>query len=134
MSISGNSFAYGIEMQLHGMGVCPWHHQAAALARRRADGAEHPGILIALIGWLPRPGSLFRPYTRLAVLLAQPRFILKPHFDWFASRQVAGMSLERQGEVFLNVSMTRSSWPGCCGRTDIWEKPSAARSLETVRS
>ena len=123
-----------VEMLLHGMGICPRHHQRRADAAGRTYGARQTGAFVSLVRRLARPGSPFRPQAHLTVLLTDPGFVLEPDFYSPALRQMAYVGFERSGEVFLNASMTLVFWPGWRGLALMWEKPKAASSLETVRS
>ena len=83
MRLSGDMAADLVEMPLHGLRVCPRQHERRPLAMGRADGAIQIGVLIALIGGLAGARALLRPQPRQAVLLTQPRFVLKPDFYRF---------------------------------------------------
>jgi hypothetical protein len=47
-----------------------------------------------------------------AVLLADAGFVLKPDLDGLALGQMAKVSLQRRGEVFLNAAIVSAFWPG----------------------
>jgi len=104
------------EVELHGMGVGFWHHDGRAGSPRRADGSEQIGVLIPLVGGLARPCAPSRPLPYKAVLLANPRFVLKPQLDTRLLREVGYVRFERAGEVFLYVRMTAASCAGWRGR------------------
>ena len=69
-------------------------------------GAEDIGALIALIGRQARPRAFLGRNSGAAVLLTDAGFVLEPDLDAPPLRQMAYMSLERGGEVFLKSSMT----------------------------
>ena len=98
-----------IEMELHHVGVGVGQRERGADAPRRADGAEQIGVVVALVGGLPRPRSAPGPLPNLAVLLADTGLVLKPDFDRRRLGQAVEMSLQRARKVFLNASMIRSS-------------------------
>ena len=99
-------------MKLHHVGVGVGQREGGADAPRWADRAEQIGVVIALVGGLPRSRPAPGPLPNLAVLLADASFVLKPDFDWRRFRQPLEMSLQRAGEVFLNASTIRSSCAG----------------------
>lgn len=134
MRLAGHTAADLVEMQLHGMGIGPWQHERCTGSTGRTDGSEQIGVLVALVCRLAWPGSFFGPLPHLPVLLANTCFVLEPDLNWFVSRQMAYMGLERVGEVFLKASMTLAFCAGWRGLALMWEKPMATRSLETVRS
>lgn len=127
MSFAGDMFADLFEMQLHGLGIGGWQDQGGSGTALRADGPEQVGILIALISRQAGPGPLARPDANPSVLLANASFILEPQLNWCALRQVCYVRSQRIGEVFLKASITCGSCAGCCGRPEIWEKPSSAK-------
>lgn len=90
-----------IEMELHGVGVGPWHHDGCASALCGADSPEQIGVLVALVGRLDRSCSLACPLTDQGVLLADASFILEPNLDRFAGGNFTQVSSEGGGEVFL---------------------------------
>ena len=98
-----------IEVELHHVGVGVGQRERGADAPRRADGAEQIGVVVALVGGLPRPRSAAGPLPNLAVLLADAGLILKPDFNRRRLRQPTEMSLQRARKVFLNASTIRSS-------------------------
>ena len=55
------------------------------------------------------------PLPHQAVLLADAGLVLKPDLDGLALGQMADMSLQGRGEVFLNA-VTFSLWPGARSR------------------
>ena len=123
-----------VEMGLHGVGVGEGHGEGCADAPCRADRSKEIGAFVALVGGLARPRSAPGPLPDKAVLLADAGLILEPEFDRPALRDMGEMGLQRHREVFLNASITRSSWAGWCGRALMWEKPICFSSLPIVRS
>ena len=109
MGLVSDVFADFVEVQLHRFGVGSWQHQSSSGSAFRTDGAEQVGVLIALIGRQARPRSLLRPDANAPILLPNAGFILKPHLNWRAIRQVGYMGCERVGEVFLNALITCGS-------------------------
>ena len=99
-------------MQLHAGRAGKRQHQACRLAERGADGAEQPGILIALIGRLAWSGATPRPLPDKTVFLPDAGLVLPPEFNPPASGQMPGVGAQDRGEVFLNASMTDGSCPG----------------------
>jgi hypothetical protein len=65
----GGDWADLLKMLLHGLDVGVKHQQGRA---------EDVGILIALIGDLARACAFRSPLINLTILLANPRFVLKP--------------------------------------------------------
>ncbi len=123
-----------IDVELHGKGVGKRQRQAGTFSFRRADGAEQIGVLVALIGRLPRAGPAFCPEPDNPVLLPDPRFVLKPDLDRLALGEVGDGGGQRPREVFLNAVTVAASWPGWRGRALMCEKPSFLRSVPTWRS
>ena len=123
-----------VEIELHHLSVGEGQRQRCALAPSGADRAEEIGVLIALIGGLAGPRSAPRRLPDKAVLLADARFVLEPDFDRRSFGQVPQMRAQNLGEVFLKAATIRSSCLGWRGRALICEKPSALRSLPTLRS
>jgi hypothetical protein len=70
-----------VEVKLHHVGVGVRQRQRCPDAAGGTDRAEQIGVVVALVGGLPRPGSASGPLADEAVLLADPRFILEPDFD-----------------------------------------------------
>lgn len=134
MSAPGHCSGDLVEMGLHGVRVGEGHGERRADAPRRTDRPEQVGALIALVGGLARPGSASGPLPDEAVLLADAGLVLEPEFDRLAPGDVGEMGFQRGREVFLNASITRSSWAGWCGRALMWEKPICFNSLPMVRS
>lgn len=122
------------EMGLHGVGVGEGHGQRCADTPCRADRSEAVGAFVALVGRLARPRSVPGPLPDEAVLLADAGLVLEPELDLPALGDVGEMGFQRRREVFLNASITRSSWAGWCGRALMWEKPICFSSLPIVRS
>lgn len=134
MRPSCNRAADLLEVQVHGVGVGPWQHQRRARIAFRADGTEQVGRFVALIGGQPGPRAPSGPDAGATVLLADPRFVLKPDLNWRVARHMAQVGGESGGEVFLKASITLGACLGCCGRALIWEYPRVASSLEMVLS
>jgi hypothetical protein len=101
-----------VEVKLHHVGVGVGQREGRPDAPRGADRAEQIGVVVALVGGLPWPRPAPGPLPNLAVLLADPGFILEPDFDRRRLRQAVEMSLQRAREVFLKASTIRSSWAG----------------------
>jgi hypothetical protein len=74
-------------MKLHHVSVGIRQHEGRPDAAGGADCAEQIGVVIALVGGLPRPGSASGPLPNLAVLLANAGLVLKPDFDRRRLRQ-----------------------------------------------
>ena len=123
-----------VEMELHHLGVGEGQRQRRAFAASGTDRAEEIGVLIALIGGLAGPSSALGPLPDQAVLLADAGFILEPDLDRRSFGQIGEMGAQDGDEVFLKAATIRSSCLGWRGRTLMWEKPSALRSLPTLRS
>jgi len=122
------------EVKLHGLCVGVGQCERRAGSARGADRAEQPGALIALVGRLTRPRSASCPLADNPVLLADPGLVLEPDLDGLALPDAGQVGVQRDRKVFLNASTVRASWPGWRGRALRCEKPSALRSLPTVRS
>ena len=101
-----------VEMELHHVGVGIGQGKGRPDAAGGADRAEQIGVVIALVGGLAGPRSAPGPLPNLAVLLADPGFVLKPDFHRRRLGQSFKMSLQRAREVFLNASTIRSSCAG----------------------
>ena len=89
-------------MKLHHVGVGIGQRERGSNPTGGADGAEQIGVVVALVGRLPWPGSAPRPLANLAVLLADPGLVLKPDFDRRGLRQAFEMSLQRAREILWN--------------------------------
>ena len=98
-----------IDVELHSKGIGIGQRQAGTFTLCRADGAEQIDVLIALICGLPWPGPTLCPEPGNPVLLAYARLVLEPDLDRLALGKVADMSLQRLGEVFLNVAIVAAS-------------------------
>src|ERR1700736_6205793 len=70
-----------LEVRLHGLGVGLRHDEGNSGVAARADGAEYIGVLVALILGLAWPRSFPGPLICETGLLADPHFVLEPHFD-----------------------------------------------------
>ena len=116
VSAPGNAAADLVEMQLHGLGVGVRQGERCAFPLGRTDRPEEIGALVALVGWLARPGPTPRPLPHKTVLLPDPGFILEPDLDRLSGGYGAQMRVQRLGEVFLNASSARASCPGWRGR------------------
>ena len=81
MAASGNIQADLIQMRLHGRGIAVRSDQSRAAATAWANRAKYISVRTALIFGLSRPGSLFCPKSRDAVLLADAHLVLKPDFN-----------------------------------------------------
>jgi len=127
MGFAGDMFADLVEMQLHGLSVGGWQDQGGTGTALGADGTKQIGILIALICRQPGSCPLARPDAHPSVLLPDAGFVLEPDFNRRALRQVSYVRRQRVGEVFLKASITCGSCAGCCGRPEMWEKPSSAK-------
>jgi hypothetical protein len=121
-------------MELHRFGVGAGQGERCSDASGRANRSEQIGVFVALICGLARPGSASCPLSNLAVLLADPGFVLKPDLDRRRLRQAVEMSAQRAREVFLNASTIRSSRAGWRGRALMCEKPSCFNSFPTWRA
>ena len=98
-----------VEVKLHHVGVGVGQREGRPNAAGGADRAEQIGVVIALVGGLPRPRSAPGPLPDLAVLLADAGLVRKPDFDRRRLRQAFEMSLQRARKVFLKASTIRSS-------------------------
>ncbi len=79
MSLGRNVFADLVEMQLHRFGIGPWQDECRSSAAFGTNRAKQIGVFIPLIGRQSWAGPLLRPDAHLAVLLANPRFVLEPY-------------------------------------------------------
>jgi hypothetical protein len=105
----GDVARYFVEMELHHVCIGIGKRQGRSDTPRWADRAEQIGVVIALVGGLPWPRSSPGPLPNLAVLLADPGFVLEPDFDRRRLGQPFEMGLQRAREVFLKASTVRSS-------------------------
>ena len=96
------------EVGVHRLRVSIGHDQRGGGPTPWADGAEDVG-----------------PDAGQRALLADPRFILKPHLQRLAPSMFRQRVGYPRGEVFLNVSWVSGSDFGCCGRTESRRNPSA---------
>jgi len=98
-------------MPLHGLGVTARQDKGCTDAALRADGAEYPGRLRALINERSGPTSPWRPAPGGFGFLTDPSFVLPPDFypgvDWEPVAELRHFG----GEVFLKSSMANSFWP-----------------------
>lgn len=123
-----------VEVELHRCCVGVGHGERRAGSARRTNRPEQPGALITLVGGLARPRSASCPLADDSVLLTDPGLVLEPDLDRLSLGDANQMRVQRRSEVFLNASIVRASCPGWRGRALMCEKPSALRSLPTVRS
>ena len=123
-----------VEMRLHGLGVGVRHDEGNSGIAARTDGAEHIGVLVALILGLAWARSFSGPLIDETVLLADPHFVLEPHFDRRLRGQRAYDLRDLRWKVFLKVAIASGSWTGCCGRALMWEKPSFFRTRPKLTS
>ena len=94
-----------VEMHLHGIGADERQGEGCADTSLRADRPKQVGVVVALVGRLSWPRAPPGPLPDDTVLLPDACFVLEPDLDPTALRQMAGMSSQRCGEVFLNASM-----------------------------
>ena len=134
MGLGSDVFADLLDVHLHGAGVGLGQHEGRAGAAPGADCAEQIGVLVALVGRQAWARTGPGPNACATVLLAEPSLVLKPDLDRLVLGQMAYVSSERAGEVFLNPSSTSGSCLGCCGRPLMWEKDSARSRSEIARS
>ena len=90
-----------LEMPLHGLAVASRQHEGGACAALRTDGTEDIGRLGALILGRSGPGAAQGPSSGQLVLLADPRFVLKPNLYRAVFRQRGLERCQLGGEVFL---------------------------------
>ncbi len=112
MSSAGDTARNFVEMQLHAVSADKRECQTSGLASCRTDGAEQPGIGVTLVGGLTWSRAPSGPLPDDTVLLTDPGLVLEPDLDRLSLRQMASMSAQDTGEVFLNASMTPVSCPG----------------------
>ncbi len=108
-----------VKVFLHGVRIGKGHYQRCTDTPRRADGTKYISTFVALVFWLAGPCAFFCPLVNDTILLSDPGFILPPDFDGGFRRQVGYCGCQRLGKVFLKVSISAGSCPGCCGRGDI---------------
>src|SRR5271169_7221773 len=120
-----------VEMELHHVGVGIGQGKGCPDAAGGADRAEQIGVVIALVGGLAGFRSAPGPLSNLAILLADPGFVLEPDFHRRRLRQSFEMSHQSAWEVFFNASTIRSSCAGWRGLALMWEKPSFFKSFPT---
>jgi len=92
------------------MGVAVWHDEAGALSCLRTDRAEDVGRLGALVMGRRGTGAATRPAPGELVLLADPRFVLKPQLYACARRQRLADLRQAGGKVFLKAATASSFW------------------------
>ncbi len=114
-----NMLADLAQMQLHGFGVGCGKHQGSPDATPGTDRTEKICVLIALISRQAWSRAFPGPNANPPVLLADPRFVLKPQLDRLALWQICYMGCKRVGKVFLKVSMTSAFCAGCRGRPEM---------------
>lgn len=98
-----------VDVELHGEGVGKRQRQAGTFPLCWADGAEQIGVLVALVGRLPWPGSSFCPEPDYPVLLAYACLVLEPNLDRLTLGKMPDMSGQRPREVFLNAATVAAS-------------------------
>jgi len=123
VGFGGDGGADLLKVLLHGLGVGAGHHQGRPFVEGRANRAKDIGVRVALVGWLARACAFWRPLINLAILLANPRFILEPDFNGRILRDIFQAFRQRLWEVFLKASIASGSCLGCWGRTLTCEKP-----------
>ena len=109
MGAPGDVPADLIKMELHGVSIGIGQSEPGRLAARRADGPEQIGILVALVGGLPRSGAAPGPLPDNAVLLPDTGLVLLPNLNRLALGQVPHVRAQRAREVFLNAAITSAS-------------------------
>jgi len=101
-----------VDMQLHRLGIRPRESQGCAFAAGWADRTEEICIVVALVGWLPRPRPFAGPLVNDPVLLADAGLVLEPEFDRSIFGDLLEMGVQSGRKVFLNASMISTSCPG----------------------
>src|SRR6266852_8466390 len=129
-----DSTADRLEVRLHGLGVGLRHDEGNSGIAARADGAEYIGVLVALILGLTWPRSFPGPLIDETVLLADPHFVLEPHFDRRPRGERAYDLRDLRRKVFLKAAIASGFWTGCCGRALMCEKPSFFRTRPKLTS
>ena len=97
-------------MGAHGLGVGMRHYERGGHPALGADGTKDVGPFVSGIARSAGARSTLGPDAGEGSLLADPRFILEPHFQRFGPgvfRQSLGY---RGGEVFLKASTACSSF------------------------
>jgi hypothetical protein len=99
------------EMEVHRLGVTPWHEERRALAVLRTDRAEDVGRGGPLVFRSARAGAAFGPAPRDFILLAEARLVREPDLyagwiDAFFPRDL----LQACGGAFLKSSIA----PAAC--------------------
>ena len=98
-------------MPLHCLGVAARQDKGCTDAALRADGAEYPGRLRALINERSGPTSPWRPAPGGFGFLTDPSFVLPPDFYPGVDREPVAELRHFGGEVFVKSSMANSFWP-----------------------
>src|SRR6202048_2762935 len=124
MRAGRDGLADGVEMRLHGLGVGLRHDEGDAGVAARTDGGEHIGVLLALILWVARAGSLLGPLVDEAVLLADPHLVLEPDLNRRFRGEFGHDRRDLRRKVFLNAALVSRSCTGWRGRALMCEKPS----------
>lgn len=106
MTAGGDRQTDLVEVHLHRLCVGFRQDECRTFAEHRTYCAEDIGALVALVGRQARPRAFLGPNPGVTVLLANAGFVLEPNLDAPPLRQMAYVSLERGGEVFLKSSMT----------------------------
>ena len=109
MCAGSNATANRVEVGLHGLGVGLRHDEGDAGVAARTDGAEHIGVLVALILGLARPRSLSGPLIDEAVLLTDPHLVLEPDLDRRFWGELGHDRRDLRGKVFLNAAIASGS-------------------------
>lgn len=122
-----NCFRDFLQVQAHCLSIDARKDQARGRAACRAGCAEDVAPFVSRVARRARTGSSASPDAGHCSLLANPCFILEPHFQRFflcVLRQDFG---GYAAKVFLNASCASASALGCSGRTVSLRKPNLAR-------
>ncbi len=95
MGLSSHMLADFVKMHLHGFGVGYRKHQGGPDATLGTNRTEQICILVTLISRQARSRAAPRPNANPPILLADPRFILKPQLDRLALWQICYMRCKR---------------------------------------
>ena len=105
-------------MLVHGLDGDGGHHERAADATRRADGAEQIGLVETPVTQRARTAATLGPDAGQGALLADTRLVLEPDLDRLAAGSFGERIARKAGEVFLRLSYAARLVYECCGRTD----------------